>query len=184
MKAEGNRRPRFSLRTLLLFVCLVASGVGLWWRWGPWVEGMTQEKKFIKSGTTKVYIQDSGGINFMASLAFQMAPDGKRKLTCNAPSQPSNISEIQSITGKTLFRFNEIFLGRFLDNDTLELESESLVSLWHRRRPEQWWGIAWLWESWAVLAFGMGLAWSVVKDWKGLKVKPEAEPTTLNAEAS
>jgi hypothetical protein len=22
------------------------------------------------------------------------------------------------------------------------------VHLWHRRRPEEWWGLAWLWESW------------------------------------
>ena len=30
-------RPRFSLRTLVLFVCLAGSGFGLWWRWEPWV---------------------------------------------------------------------------------------------------------------------------------------------------
>ncbi len=30
-------RPRFSLRALLLFVLLCASGLGLWWRWEPWV---------------------------------------------------------------------------------------------------------------------------------------------------
>lgn len=29
--------PRFSLRTLVLFMMLVTSGTGLWWRWGPWV---------------------------------------------------------------------------------------------------------------------------------------------------
>jgi len=28
--------PRFSLRTLVVFLLLVTSGVGLWWRWQPW----------------------------------------------------------------------------------------------------------------------------------------------------
>ena len=31
-------RPRFSLRTLVIFTLLCTSGVGLWWHWGPaWV---------------------------------------------------------------------------------------------------------------------------------------------------
>ena len=29
-------RPRFSLRTLCVFLLLVTSGVGLWWHWEPW----------------------------------------------------------------------------------------------------------------------------------------------------
>ena len=28
--------PRFSLRTLVVFMLLVTSGVGLWWHWEPW----------------------------------------------------------------------------------------------------------------------------------------------------
>jgi len=28
--------PRFSLRTLVVFLLLVTSGVGLWWHWEPW----------------------------------------------------------------------------------------------------------------------------------------------------
>jgi len=28
--------PRFSLRTLVIFLLLVTSGVGLWWHWEPW----------------------------------------------------------------------------------------------------------------------------------------------------
>lgn len=31
-------RPRFSLRTLLILVCMGGSGFGLWYRWEPWVE--------------------------------------------------------------------------------------------------------------------------------------------------
>ena len=38
------------------------------------------------------------------------------------------------------------------------------VWLWYRRRPEQWWGIAWLYELWINLAFSCGLVWSVKAD--------------------
>ena len=31
-----RRLPRFSLRSLILFVVLVTSGYGLWYRWEPW----------------------------------------------------------------------------------------------------------------------------------------------------
>ncbi len=35
-KLARRMRFRFSLRSLLLFVLLLASGVTLWWNWGPW----------------------------------------------------------------------------------------------------------------------------------------------------
>jgi len=38
-------RPRFSLRTLVVFVLLVTSGVGLWWHWGPWVRSWSALQK-------------------------------------------------------------------------------------------------------------------------------------------
>ena len=34
-------RPRFSLRTLVVFLLLVTSGFGLWWHWEAWyADGM------------------------------------------------------------------------------------------------------------------------------------------------
>ena len=38
MKALRRLIPRFSLRTLAIFLLLVTSGMGLWWHWGPWVK--------------------------------------------------------------------------------------------------------------------------------------------------
>jgi len=38
--------PRFSLRTLVLFLLLVTSGMGLWWNWEPW-----ETRAVITSGT-------------------------------------------------------------------------------------------------------------------------------------
>ncbi|MGD0093164.1 MAG: WD40 repeat domain-containing protein [Planctomycetota bacterium] len=32
---------RFSLQTLLIFALLIGSGMGLWWKWEPWVVGQT-----------------------------------------------------------------------------------------------------------------------------------------------
>jgi len=39
--------PRFSLRTLVVFLLLVTSGVGLWWNWGPWHLAAKLERKGI-----------------------------------------------------------------------------------------------------------------------------------------
>ncbi len=44
------------------------------------------------------------------------------------------------------------------------------VHIYHRRRPEWWWGIAWLWEFWATAFFTLALAASLWKDWRRLGV--------------
>jgi len=35
--------PRFSLRTLVVFLLLVTAATGLWWHWGPWYCGISIE---------------------------------------------------------------------------------------------------------------------------------------------
>lgn len=40
------------------------------------------------------------------------------------------------------------------------------VHTWHRRRPEYWWGIAWLPEFWLMVLFAVALVWSVWRDRK------------------
>ena len=44
VKRRWFPRVRFSLRTLLLFVLLIASGGTLWWNWGPWVVAFTVDE--------------------------------------------------------------------------------------------------------------------------------------------
>ncbi len=56
------------------------------------------------------------------------------------------------------------------------------LRVYRRSRPEFWYGIAWLWETWAVLIFGIGLTWTVVKDWKRLQMKQEDQPVEASAE--
>lgn len=38
------------------------------------------------------------------------------------------------------------------------------VNLFQRRRPEAWWGIAWLWEFWVVVALTAAMIWSLRRD--------------------
>ncbi len=38
------------------------------------------------------------------------------------------------------------------------------VHMYSCRRPEYWWGVAWLWEFWATLGFGCFLVWSLWRD--------------------
>ena len=99
---------RFSLRSLLLLVLLIASGFGLWWRWEPWVKG-----EGLTADTISLLSFNPTGV------------DG---------------TEMQYV-------------------------------FYHRRRPEYWWGIAWLPEFWLTLVFGVGLVWSAWRDWRGLGAK-------------
>ena len=48
------------------------------------------------------------------------------------------------------------------------LGSEPYVRLWGLRRPEHWWGIAWLPQFWLTILFACLLAWSVWRDRKTL----------------
>jgi len=52
------------------------------------------------------------------------------------------------------------------------------VLLWHRVRPEWWWGVFWLWEFWLAAALAGLFAWSVWRDRKVL-----ALPSTQAADA-
>jgi hypothetical protein len=42
------------------------------------------------------------------------------------------------------------------------------VRVFHRTRPEWWWGIFYLPESWLTLALTLALLYSLHRDWKGL----------------
>ena len=48
---------------------------------------------------------------------------------------------------------------------------EKTLTLWHNRRPEWWWGVAWLPAFWATAGFTLVLAWSVWSDRKTLRKK-------------
>jgi len=43
------------------------------------------------------------------------------------------------------------------------------MQLLHRRRPEYWWGVAWLPEFWLTLLFAAALAFSLWRDRRVLR---------------
>jgi hypothetical protein len=36
--------------------------------------------------------------------------------------------------------------------------------IWRRIRPEQWWGVFWLWHLWSIIALSLAVAWSGWRD--------------------
>ncbi len=277
MKAEGNWRPRFSLRTLVLFMCMVGSGFSLRYRWEPWVaqgksskseqalwpvfspkgqlklirdpeiygaqlvntrtnevmqlleghDGQLYSATFSPNGqliasassdwTTRIWNVNSGvcesvlkahqGAVYNVSFSddnsqivsasqdrtamiwevkggrlvqvlkghkgfvmdARFFPDGRRIATCGWDGttriwSARNGTCLFVLKGAGGSRITEISDGNMI---ILSAKGGEHLKC-HRRRPEQWYGIFWLWEAWAVLAFGIGLAWSAWKDWKRL----------------
>lgn len=48
--------------------------------------------------------------------------------------------------------------------DVVTADDQGRLCLFQRRRPEQWWGIAWLWEFWATVVFSIALILSLLRD--------------------
>jgi len=162
-----GRFPRFSLRTLVLFVCLAGAGYGLWFRWEAWVYASKSSQR-IDSSSFGFYV----GPN-------EKSPDGTR-IFISADEKPFKSCILDAIGNKVIFQFDRFFWGEFVDDNTLRLFPVPFQAIyppyghyefevWQRRRPEYWWGIAWLPEFWLALMFGLGLVWSVWKDWKDWK---------------
>ncbi len=64
----------------------------------------------------------------------------------------------------------------FLDEGDLLLAChETRAAIYRRRRPEQWWGVFYLWELWLTAAFAGLFVWSVVRDRRSLRAR--SEPT-------
>jgi len=175
--AKPPRRVRFSLRSLVLLVLLMAAGLGLWWRWEPWIlvsELDPLDPRAQDHVTTR-------------------APDMKRVFERGAHLQDKFV--ILASNNRVLFRFGRHYYGGgFVTDDQLRLdtgfemiidpgrsgivqpEPPERVEEWRRRRPEWWWGVAWLPEFWLTLVFGAGLAWSLVGDRRRFREGQEKTP--------
>jgi hypothetical protein len=54
-----------------------------------------------------------------------------------------------------------------LDDDRILTQYDhTWIGMWSRRRPEYWWGVAWLPEFWLTVLFAGALIWSVWRDRK------------------
>jgi hypothetical protein len=54
-------------------------------------------------------------------------------------------------------------------SERILLDYWDYVELFERRRPEYWWGVAWLPEFWLAAFLGFALIWSLVRDAKDLR---------------
>ena len=52
--------------------------------------------------------------------------------------------------------------------DVMICVSSQSMRVFHRRRPEWWWGVFYLKELWLAAVLTLALLWSVRRDWKGL----------------
>jgi WD40 repeat protein len=50
------------------------------------------------------------------------------------------------------------------DGDLLAVCHDHDATVWSRRRPEYWWGVAWLPEFWLTVVFAVAFVWSVWRD--------------------
>lgn len=61
-------------------------------------------------------------------------------------------------------------------NEIVTASDDGSSCLLSRRRPEYWWGIAWLPEFWLTILFGIGLLWSLYRDFRMLRAKSVPRP--------
>ncbi len=54
---------------------------------------------------------------------------------------------------------------------TVLFGEDDLARVWRQRRPDRWWGIFWLWECWATIAFAGAFVVSLVDDSRALRAK-------------
>ena len=205
-----RRWPRFSLRSLILFVALAGSGYGLWHKWEPWVQVYSEWREFFSTPEfEEAYIHESGlrgmllldggvAVYFdpnMRSVEYKVLYDTEwwsrlslaekkryvgaqwvRRIRASEEDAPSLIVLVDDQRTEHSGRV-DVFLPpsdawamSIIEDYAEDGEGGSAyIGFWVRRRPEQWWGVAWLPEFWLALALGGGLLWSVWKDRKWLR---------------
>ena len=149
--------PRFSLRTLCVFLLLVTSGVGLWWHWEAWY--------VIGTGP-------GGPYPLRERFRLDSGPG------IHSVAVRDRRAQIRYADGRVArVRVHE----DSVDNADPAGDGRAFIVWTHggqdliygRRRPEWWWGVFWLWEFWLTAAFAALFVWSVVRDRRSLRAKEE-----------
>jgi len=175
-------RPRYSLRTLVVFLLLVTSGMGLWWHWEPWVRTAAFRRK---SPVIRMGFSDEGALKTVEGKPHMVLGPPEIKIgggaageRCLLVSDDGELWVICEPGGRPA-----VMLA-MLDFDLWEViavamsRDESLVAIstlagevraYRRRRPEWWWGVFYLWEFWLTAAFGVMLLWSIWRDGRVLR---------------
>jgi len=194
----GIRRARFSLRTLVVFMLLVTSALGLWRQWRPWRSGPLPREivdstrsdpreieKFIRSADTLFYSRTDRSGEYWSRATASAA------LLCSAgevgafvegielvPQPPCACVHVEAMWFR---RGKEEIVITFCDHSIVayylapggpvELTFAMPEGLWRkiRRIPRgRPWGVLRRWGFWLTVIFGGLLAWSIVSDRRSL----------------
>jgi len=194
MVDKKGRRLRFSLRTLMLFVLLAGSGVALCRNLAPWQpvnkpgsKGFTSNDRSrdgqyieLNDARTEVQVRDATGTvlgQFDVRESVQTARlswDGKQIVICTSTTMSawirSTISVWDTDSGECLstitMRYDSYLSDARFSTDGQYIRSfiGDRATYWHRRRPEQWWGVACLAEFWLFALLLIGFIWSCQRD--------------------
>ena len=106
-----------------------------------------------------------------------LSPDGLRKVARGESGEPLTIQNVRTgmpictlkglMASTTQSRADYSVRGDLILGSNYRGEKE--LYFWTRRRPEPWWGLAWLPESWLTLLFAALLGWSLYRDVKDFK---------------
>jgi len=119
--------------------------------------------------------------------AGRVSPDESRILAELTETSGYRTLLLDTLSGNTLQTFpnqrisyNDFWIfppdgEQFVTQDT----KTSVLRLYRRHRPEQWWGLAWLPEFWITLALVASLAWSLRRDWHDRKSTAISDPRGL-----
>ena len=150
-------RPRYSLRSLMLFMLLFSASLALREGWSPW-----QEERVLRVHGVKV-----------DSAAF--SPDGRRIVTGH--SRGTRVWNAE--TGRELYRSyghrGPVYPASFSPTGRriISASSDNTARVWQRVRPEWWWGVFWLPQFWFTVLFAVGFVWSLRRDYQQLmRVQP------------
>jgi len=109
----------------------------------------------------------TGEIPYDHMQPFKLSPDGSRILVGQRWA-PARLYSAR--TGTLHAEWPEARPVGFLGNDRVMLDvndeagGPSMLRVLRRIRPEQWWGVLWLWHFWLIFALGVALAWSAWRD--------------------
>ena len=109
-------------------------------------------------------------MDWVQSAAF--SPDGRRIVTASRDKTACIWDAAGGKSLTTLEGHSEWVLSATFSPDGMRIVTASdddTARVWkRRRRPEYWWGVAWLPEFWLTVALGVGLVWSIYQDWTRL----------------
>ena len=144
-----RRLPRFSLRSLILFVVLAGSGYGLWHNRASWQHRLVLERHS----------------HAIESVAY--SSDGQRIVTASYDNTARVWDATDGNSLTVLAGHSSIVVSAAYSPDDKRIVTSSwdnTARIWRRHRPEQWWGMAWLPEFWLTAALGLLLVWSLRGD--------------------